>query len=191
MCVVLLSYKKPLNKGMLLIFYYLFKNIFEYLLVLLAWKPWIAELQEAFKQRNVTDLLLSIQKHIWILARSVGLKALDCWLLEEYSTQSYLVYSWDYWKELLCDFQNVILKICMCSTWLLSIYRCDFNQTIHFFLKVTFFALLSRNISLQIYIQCSYIYLLQHVHIIITVNIKVRSRIIPPGITKQYTNSIK
>lgn len=41
-CVVLLSYKKPLNKGMFLIFYYLFKNIFEYLLVLLAWKLWIA-----------------------------------------------------------------------------------------------------------------------------------------------------
>jgi hypothetical protein len=70
-----------------------------------------AELQEAFKQRNVPDLLLSIQKHIWILAHSVGLKALDCWLLEEEcSTQCFLISSWDYWKELLCDFQNVILN---------------------------------------------------------------------------------
>jgi hypothetical protein len=151
-----------------------------------------AELQEAFKQRNVPDLLLSIQKHIWILARSVGLKALDCWLLEEEcSTQSFLISSWDYWKELLCDFQNVILKICMCVP--LDCYQ--FIDVIliklYTFFKGNIFALLSRNISPQIYIQCSYIYLLQHVHIIITVNMKVRSRIIPPGITKQYTNSIK
>ena len=92
-----------------------------------------AELQEAFKQRNVPDLLLSIQKHIWILAHSVGLKALDCWLLEEEcSTQCFLISSWDYWKELLCDFQNVILKIQK-----LACYKINILNTYFLWWKVT------------------------------------------------------